>query len=259
MGYDVNVINDDYHKWFSIWNWHRCMALCLYGIDAIEEEEFERQLMFTNSLQYRNVPPEEYDDTNVKITIDAVESKKTVETRIVQVEFDYDKSGCRVIGGRVIVPTSMRNIDDLDKEKVYSMIRLQCETNHMLIENAKTIGITDLEVKKLTSMDGDKTHMGICLILWLSCLIGTLKCSKVKKVDLKMMELVDQAILDIVPIVGEEVLSSLKEDIALAQKHTPSFELDELWSNEDGDLYSMAQFMGVMAQAATIGTGIVLT
>ena len=242
MGYDVTVTETEFKRWFSIWNWHRCLVIAFAGLGLIDDDEIERQLMVVNGLQYRDQSMDPNDDEEVRFHIQR--AKKSDEVTIVQTSYDYDRDG-RIIGGNATMPVSMEmRIDDSFNEGILSMLRMQTETNHLLMDHRKELDLTIDDAKRLHSMCGEEISPYVSMMLGTGAILGLQLCSSEPIEIWEAFEV----------IIGDDInkdkdhpgrLEMLRR-IEEANAHTPTFVIDELWE----EVGAIGSFCGVLFDAA---------
>lgn len=255
MGYDIKVTETEFQRWFSIWNWHRCLVIAFAGLGLIDDDETERQLMVVNGLQYRDQSMDPNDEDEVRFRIQT--AKTPDEATIVQTSYDYDRDG-RIIGGNATMPVSMEmKIDDSFNEGILSMLRMQTETNHLLIAHRKDLGFRIKDCKRLHNMAGEEISPDITTVLGIGAMLGLEQCS-IQSIDIwKALGLMlkpgwddDQEEPDL--HLGQ---IELRKRIENANNHTPTFVLDELWD----EVGTIGSFCGVMFEALGSNSTITIT
>jgi len=252
MGYDITVTTTEFHRWFSIWNWHRCLVIAFAGLGLIDDEETERQLMMVTSLQHTNesnMDPKDEDEARFRVQT----AKKSDEAAIIQTSYDYDRDG-RIIGGNAMVPVSMEmKIDDSFNEGILSMLRMQTETNHLLMDHREELDLTIDEAKRLHSMCGEEIGPFVSMTLATGAILGLQRCSSE---PIAIWEAFEEIVGD--PINEDKEhpgrLYMLKR-IEEAGAHVSSFALDELWE----EVGAIGSFCGVLFDAAFNQSTITIT
>ena len=252
MGYDVNVIDDDYHRWFSIWNWHRCLAFALYGSGELTVNELESELRIALDLQnwdQNNMTPEE-EEKREAIKIKQVKQNKG-DVKVINVSMTYDGNDkLRMTGGMAAIPIfgEMKKEDDVKHgELVMTMIRIQQETNRLLLDNLVNISVTRQEAHDIGTMDGKKVSVETCGKLWFGAVIA-MACAMGGNPDSPGSTLIDSFVKD----------APNWSDAKLKRKRAEfNIELAEYW--DPSEIGSLPAFIGIMAQAIHIGTGILIT
>ena len=56
MGYDITVKRTNFHRWFSVWDWHRCIASALFGLGEMDDDEYKDELYAVTDLQRNGLP-----------------------------------------------------------------------------------------------------------------------------------------------------------------------------------------------------------
>ena len=243
MGYDVKVTKTEFRRWFSIWNWHRCLVIAFAGLGLVDDEEVERQLMMVNNLQHSDesvLDPNDEDESRFQITSG---NNKDDEKTIIQTQYEFDSDGY-IVGGQGIVPIgSHMKVDEKFKRGLFSLLKMQTKTNHLIMDHRETINLDIETAKQLHSMDGEKIPPGECMVLGTGALLGLQLCSSRS--------------LDIMEAFGEmgsdEDVLKLLSDAAVA--HLPPFELEELWD----EVGAIGSFIGVMFEASGNQSTITIT
>jgi len=253
MGYEVNVIDDDYCRWFSIWNWHRCLAFALHGLGELTANELVSEFKVALDLQYwnqHNLTPEE-EEKREAIKIKQVKSNKG-KVKIIHVNMTYDGNDkLRITGGSAAVPISgaMKDKAAVVKhgEHIMTMIRMQQETNRLCLDKLANISVTRQEAHDFGTMDGEKISADTCSKLWLGGMIA-MACVGNGNPDDKAAKVMQSFIRDVVNW----------SDAKFKRKRAQiNFELTEYWDTKE--LGSLPAFIGIMAQAAHTQTGILIT
>lgn len=266
MGYDVKVNKTKFHRWFSIWNWHRLMATVLFGWGLFDDEEFKRELTIANNLQHHDAPttPEEEEKYRVKITEmkESDGSKKEPTKGYFITEWQYDVEG-RITGGitQAKYPNleAKKNDEEFIEKLTTSMMasnRMIGHTNDMIFDNKTPLGFKNNACRYMTTIGDGKPleDMHIPVVLGIGATLGMIRASKESHPEIIGMivglfdsfkEQVSAKVYseDFEPIAGMSL-----ELCSTAEDHTLSFELDEYW--DPNDLGSIASFIAIMMDAA---------
>jgi len=259
MGYDVEILREKgapkYHRWFSIWNWHRLMVSVLYGMGALNDEQVEGQLMTVTSLQ--NGQHESEGENNVEMLIkksDDQTSGKNLKRIVIIHDIEYDVKG-RGIGCVVRVPEevvdSFDNKKDFDKfmHSMEASSHMQMMTNHLLFDYQEETGFGNKTCQDLSSMGGRPIDYDTCKMIATGIQLALARFGILGDDFLDgMSEVVD----------APEVISALRGAFAYAAKECPStLELDELW--DPNELGSIGLFVGLFTQTAFDGSSVKIT
>ena len=258
MGYDVTVIKTNYHRWFSIWNWHRCLVLTLYGMDVFDDEVFTNKMMQVSDLQNLELPKtqEEEDKFLVKKT---KKDESPEERRVIQHNMERDDDGY-IIGGAIILPLGPKEkFDERMERAMMSSLQIQAATSEILLDNKDTIGLTKDECITLASMDGTEIKDEHSMRLYMGCLIGMIRASVGKIPEdraVEMLKLTKDLLRLDHPVIqkteegrrkSKEMDKVLTRMFNKAREHKPDFEIDELWDPDE--LVAVGKFIGLMAES----------
>ena len=255
MGYDVTVIKTDYHRWFSIWNWHRCLLLTLYGAGLFEDDVFSNKMMQVSALQNSEQPQTQEEEDKFLVRKAELAKADKSEQRIVQHQLDRDDDGY-VIGGNIAVPMGKGEVFDERMERMLmSTMRIQAETTSLLLDNKDEFGLTKDECITLASMDGGEINDKKCSLLFIGCAMGLIATGHNKEVisenDEFRMQIRELFQVDNPSIRDEKQAVKLAKGIdSLFDKGGESnsnLVLDELWDPEE--MFAIAKFFGIMAES----------
>lgn len=266
MGYDVTVTKTEFHRWFSIWNWHRCIAISLYGLGIIDDDEIERQLMLTTNLQHHDQPMDPKDESKYQLRLQEIEEKvgeiTDANKRIIETHHDYDDKG-RLIGGRAMIPMTPEEMESMGgqekvSEMVFSTIRMQAETNTILFDNQEELEFDNETCRLLSTMEGIPIDPLPCAMFGTGAMIG-----------LELLMKSGENPTDLIKIFGtlfepekateedKEKMNFFRKLIERARDRDPQFELTELWAEDE--IGSIASFVGVMMEAVLTKSTIKIT
>tara|TARA_B100000073_G_C23727081_1_gene569614 strand:- start:945 stop:1766 length:822 start_codon:yes stop_codon:yes gene_type:complete len=264
MGYDVKVNKTEFERWFSIWNWHRLMALVLFGWSIFDDDDLKRELTIANNLQHHDAPttPEE-EEKQEKFRVEIAEEESESETQkgYFLSEWKYTTEG-RIIGGvtRGVFPSGHKPSEKTVAKITASMMasnRMIAATNDMLFDHKEQLGLKNNACRYMTTIgDGkDLEDMHIPFMLGIGAAIGMARASKQGR--LEAMGAMITGLFDSVKdkLDGDEYPAEFENFKGMstvlfdeAHEHKLSFELDEYWSPDE--LGSMAAFIAVMMDAA---------
>ena len=148
MGYDITVKNTKFHRWFSVWDWHRCIASALFGLGEIDDDEYRDELYAVNDLQQNGLPKNEDGERVSMADIETMVETKEVEKTIVEIKMDYDDE-LRAIGAAALipVPAKMAEAKDFNPEELAEMIggtvAIQVRTNNLLHDHKGELRLTN--------------------------------------------------------------------------------------------------------------------
>jgi hypothetical protein len=176
MGYDITVKRTEFHRWFSVWNWHRCIASAVYGMGGMNDEEYKQELYSVTDLQQNGLPKDKDGEVVSMADIDTKIEPKNVEKTIIEVNINYDDE-LRAIGASALipVPTKMAEAKDFDEKQFAEMIggtvAIQVRTNHLLHDHKEGLLLTNEDCQLLSSMEGReiRREMPMMLAVGLGC------------------------------------------------------------------------------------------
>ena len=250
MGYDVEILREKgapkYHRWFSIWNWHRLMVSVLYGMGALNDEQVEGQLMTVTSLQNGQYESEGEDTVEMLIKkSDNQTSGKNLKRILIIHDIEYDVKG-RGIGCVVRVPEevveSFTDKKDFDKfmHSMEATSHMQMMTNHLLFDYQEETGLGNKTCQNLSSMSGKPIDADTCKMLATGIQLALARFGILGGDFLDgMSEVVD----------APDIISDMRGAFAfVAKEHASTLELDELWDPKD--MGCIGPFVGLFTQAA---------
>ena len=248
MGYDVKVIETNYERWFSMWDWYRCLLTALFGAGTIEEDEYKGQLLGTTNLQAEaNGAPtdpereEEYEFVRKK----RKKKSESGETNIIMTKFEYDEDGF-VTGGW------FETDQDSNVDAVAKVMLIQAMSNGLLQSNREALGLDQDVCIELTSMNGNTISSEVAFRLGIGAACGLAYT--------KHYELVSKMIEAWCTIIGmpeepvEEVRSNLEE---MREKGKIGFEIDEYV--DDQQIGAIISFIITMLDAAGAHSDFIIT
>lgn len=257
MGYDVKVMKSDFKRWFSIWDWNRCMLFALYGADIIDDDKFVKELYSVLDLENNGVPtdPEEYAKYQVAIEIDRKSHEEDgKEITIIHHDFQYDDEGY-VVGSMVICPLpghEDKTEEELVKhiEGLQACILVQAKTNNLLVANHDALFLSKVECRKLAVMSGEPISADVAMRIMVSVTCGLAKCFDLSKPSEDEIPTLSVGIPMMFEMAGfpEEMIKSLGGLIATQEAHEPSFDFQEYL--DDDSVFALMRFISVMGDAA---------
>ena len=170
MGYDITVKRTEFHRWFSVWNWHRCIASAIYGMGGMSDEEYKQELYAVTDLQQNGLPKDKDGEIVSMADIDTKIETKEVEKTVIEVNIDYDDE-LRAIGASALipVPTKMAKAKDFDEKQFAEMIggtvAIQVRTNHLLHEHKEGLLLENEDCQLLSSMEGKEIRQEVPMML----------------------------------------------------------------------------------------------
>ena len=248
MGYNAKVTKTEFERWFSIWDWHRCLVLGCLGAEIIDEKEAERQLIMVSNLQYEGYSADPNDVESIRESIQDEVRFKIVnegEPNIIHTHFDFDDEG-HVVAGRAMVGLDFEP-DEKFMSGIISMMRIQSETNKLLINHRERLGLDIDTCIILHSMSGEEVSPEICNMLGMSTMMGL---ERLSKEPIKLWEAL-VSLLD----VKNDMIAQMTAVVEEARAHEPSFELDELWE----EIHTAGSFCALMFDAAVSRSTITIT
>lgn len=248
MGYDVKVLQTNYQRWFSVWDWYRCLLTAFFGAGIIEEDDYKGQLLFTTNLQAEasGAPTdpereEEYEFVRKK----RKRKSKSGEKNIIMTNFEYDEEGF-VIGGWFDV-NQTSNVDGVVK-----VMTIQAVTKNMVNRNREALGFDRDVCIELTSMNGNAISSEVAFRLGMGAACGLAYT--------KHYELVTMMIEAWCTVIGmpeepvEEVRSNLE---VMREKGKIGFEIDEYVDDEQ--IGAIISFIITMLDAAGANSDFIIT
>ena len=262
MGYDITVKRTNFHRWFSVWNWHRCVASAIYGLGGLDDEEYKQELYSVNDLQQNGLPKDDNGEVVSMADIDTKIETKEMEKTIIEIDMQYDDE-LRAIGAAALIPVPANVADSKDfnpeefAEMIAGSINIQVRTNNLLHDHKEELQLTDQDCQLLSSMDGKEIRREVPMILAVglgSCLerlgIGSQKGS-MREVWTNLLDEME---------VPEPIRTGVFEPIFQlfdeSAKHKISFEVAEYLETES--LASLASAISIMGDATFSGSTIMI-
>ena len=259
MGYDITVKNTKFHRWFSVWDWHRCIASVLFGLGELDDDEYKDELYAVNDLQQNGIPK---DEDGERVSMADIETKletKEVEKTIVEIDMQYDDE-LRAIGAAALipVPAKMAEAKDFNPEQLAEMIggsiAIQVRSSNLLHDHKGELRLTNEDCKLLTSMDGEEIRREMPMMLAVglgSCLEKITGGGGMRTAFATMLDDMEVPKEDQNTIFGP-ILAQFDE----AAKHELSFEITEYLEPES--MASLASALAVMFDAFFSGSTITI-
>mgnify|MGYP001231285619 CR=1 FL=1 len=254
MGYDITVKRTNFHRWFSVWNWHRCVASAIYGLGGLDDEEYRNELYAVNDLQQNGLPKDDNGEVVSMADIDTkIETGTNVEKTVIQVDVQYDDE-LRAIGAAALIPVPAKVADSKDfnpeefAEMIAGTINIQVRTNNLLHDHKEMMQFTDKDCQLLSSMDGEEIRREAPMML----AIGLGSCLEKLGLDGQKgsMREVWTNLLDELEM-PEPIRTSMFEPIFQlfdeSAKHEVSFEIAEYLEMES--LAAFASAIAIMGDA----------
>ena len=237
MGYDITVKNTKFHRWFSVWDWHRCIASVLFGLGEIDDDEYRDELYAVNDLQRNGLPK---DDNGERVSMADIKTKietKEVEKTIVEVNIDYDDE-LRAIGAAALIPVPAKMVEakDFDAKQFAEMIggtvAIQVRTNNLLHDHKEGLRITNEDCQRLSSMEGEeiRREMPLMLAMGLGSCLEKISAQDYSKDPPGSMRQAWTAMLDDMEIpqdIRDEMFEPLLRIFDICAEHELSFEITE--------------------------------
>ena len=259
MGYDITVKETKFTRWFSVWDWHRCIASVLFGIGVIDDDEYKDELYAVTDLQRNGMPKDKDGETVSMADIETKLETKKVETTIVEIKIDYDDE-LRATGAMAVVPVpeKMAEAKDFDPEDLAEMIggsvAIQVRTNHLLHDHKEGLRITNKDCQLLSSMEGEEIRRDLPMMLAAglgSCLEKITNSGGIKKSWVKMLDTMDMP-----KDAQEEVFGPILTMFDACVEYELSFEIKEYITAES--MMALASALGVMVDAFFTGSTITI-
>jgi len=259
MGYDITVKETKFHRWFSVWNWHRCIASVLFGLGVIDDKEYKDELYAVTDLQQNGLPKDKDGEIVSMADIDTKVETKNVEKTIVEVKIDYDDE-LRAIGASALipVPTKMAEAKDFDEKQFAEMIggtvAIQVRTNHLLHDHKEKLRLENEDCQRLSSMEGEEIRREIAMMLAMglgSCLEKITDGGGMRKAWTTMLDDIDTP-----QDVRDELFEPLLRVFDQSAEHELSFEITEYMEGEQ--MAALASGLAVAVDAFLNGSTIII-
>ena len=261
MGYDITVKKTKFHRWFSVWNWHRCIASAIFGLGELNDEEYKDELYAVTDLQQNGLPKNKDGEAISKAEIHTKMETKDVEKTIIEVNIDYDDE-LRAIGAAALIPVPKRMAEAKDfnpkefAEMIGGTVAIQVRTNNLLHDHKKKLQLENKDCQLLSSMEGKeiKSEVPMKLAVGLgSCLekISPGFDSKMVPTWTSMMN-----DMEMPENIQQELFGPMLAMFNESAKHELSFEITEYLEGES--MASLASALAVMVEAMFSGSEIVI-
>lgn len=248
MGYDIKVLETNYERWFSVWDWYRCLLMALFGAGIIEEGYYKSQLLDTTNLQAEaNGAPtdpereEEYEFVRKKRD----EKSESGEHTIIMTNFEYDEEGF-VIGG------SFETDQDASVDNIAKVMMIQAKANQLLQSNREALGFDRDVCIELTSMNGNAISSEVAIRLGMGAACGLAYTNH--------YELVSEMIGAWCTVIGmsEEPTKQVRYKLEIMkEKGRIGFEIDEYVDGEQ--IAAIIGFIIAMLDAAGSNSDFIIT
>ena len=260
MGYDITVKNTKFHRWFSVWDWHRCIASVLFGLGEIDDDEYRNELYAVNDLQQNGLPK---DKDGERVSMADIETKletKEVEKTVVEIKMDYDDE-LRAIGAAALIPVPAKMVEakDFDPEQLAEMIggtvAIQVRTNNLLHDHKGELRLTNEDCQRLASMEGKEIRRDLPMLL----AVGLGCCLEKMTDDGGGMRTAYTTMLDDMEVPKEDqnrIFGPILAQFDECAKHELSFEITEYLEPES--MASLASALAVMTDAFFSGSTITI-
>lgn len=263
MGYDITVKRTKFHRWFSVWNWHRCVASAIYGLGGLDDEEYRHELYTVNDLQQNGLPKDDDGEILSIADIDTtINPDKNVEKTIVEIDMQYDDE-LRATGATALIPVPAKLADSKDfnpeefAEMIAGTINIQVRTNNLLHDHKEELRLTDKDCQLVSSMEGEEIRREVPMMLAVglgSCLeklgIGSQKGS-MREVWTNLLD--EMEVPEPIRTAMFEPIFELFDESA---KHKITFEVAEYLEAES--LASLASAIAIMGDATFSGSTIMI-
>ena len=259
MGYDITVKNTEFHRWFSVWNWHRCIASAIFGLGGIDDKEYRKELYAVNDLQRNGLAKNEDGEVLSDAEINTKIETKDVKKVVIEVQINYDNEQ-RATGAMVAVPVPKRMAEaqDFNPEKlaetISGAIAIQVRTNNLLHDHKEKLKLTNEECKLLSNMDGEEIGRHVPLMM----AVGLGSCLEIVTdgggIGKAWTEIMDQ--METPERLRKDLFEPILEVYDESSKRELSFEITEYMESEQ--LASLASALATMVEAIFSGSKIVI-
>lgn len=259
MGYDITVKNTKFHRWFSVWDWHRCIASVLFGLGELDDDEYRDELYAVNDLQQNGLPKNEDGERVSMADIETMVETKEVEKTIVEIKMDYDDE-LRAIGAAALipVPAKMAEAKDFNPEKLAEMIggtvAIQVRTNNLLHDHKGELRLTNEDCQRLASMEGKEIRRELPMMLAVglgSCLEKMADGGGMREAWTSMLN-----DMEVPQEIQDEMFEPMLKLFDVCAEHELSFEITEYLEPES--MASLASAVAVMTDAFFSGSTITI-
>ncbi len=260
MGYDITVTKTKFHRWFSVWNWHRCIVSVMFGLGVVDDDEYKDELYAVTDLQQNGLPKDKDGEVVSMADIDTKVETKDVERTIVEVKVEYDDE-LRAIGATALIPVpeKMAEAKDFDPAKFAEMIggtvAIQVRTNHLLHDHKEKLRLTNEDCQLLSSMDGAEIRRDLAMML----AMGLGSCiEKISEDGGGMREAWTHMLddMDVPQDVRDELFEPLLRVFDISREHELSFEITEYMEGEQ--FATLASGLAVAVDAFFSGSTITI-
>tara|TARA_B100000029_G_C17580694_1_gene959560 strand:+ start:970 stop:1761 length:792 start_codon:yes stop_codon:yes gene_type:complete len=262
MGYDITVKRTKFHRWFSVWDWHRCIASAIFGLGEIDDKEYRNELYAVNDLQRNGLVKNEEKEEWWKPTDDEINIKaetKDVDKVIIEVKIDYDNE-LRAIGAMaaIPVPEKMAEAPDFNPkefaESISGTVAIQVRTNNLLHDHKKRLKLTNEQCKLLSCMDGENIDREVSLLL----AVGLGCCLEIATdgggIGQAWQSMMDD--MNMPERIQRHLFGPILEAFDVSSKQELSFEIMEYMEPEQ--LGSLASALALVVDAVFSGSDIVI-
>ena len=258
MGYDITVKRTKFHRWFSVWDWHRCIASVLFGLGELDDDEYRDELYAVTDLQQNGLPKDKDGERVSMADIETMVETKEVEKTVVEIKMDYDDE-LRAIGAAALIPVSakMAEAKNFNPEELAEMIggsvAIQVRTNNLLHDHKGELRLTNEDCQRLASMEGNEIRRDLPMLL----AVG-LGCCLEKMAGGSMRESLT-TILDDLEMPEEDrnrMFGPILAHFDEAAKHELSFEITEYLEPES--MVALSSALAVMFDAFFSGSTITI-
>ena len=258
MGYDITVKRTKFHRWFSVWDWHRCIASVLFGLGEIDDDEYRDELYAVNDLQQNGLPKNEDGERVSMADIETMVETKEVEKTVVEVKIDYDDE-LRAIGAAALIPVPAKMVEakDFSPEELAEMIggtvAIQVRTNNLLHDHKGELRLTNEDCQRLASMEGNEIRRDLPMLLavGLGCCLEKMAGGSMRESLTTMLDDLEMPKEDQNRMFGP-ILAHFDE----AAKHELSFEITEYLEPES--MMALSSALAVMFDAFFSGSTITI-
>ena len=258
MGYDITVKETKFHRWFSVWDWHRCIASVLFGLGEIDNDEYRDELYAVTDLQQNGLPKNEDGERVSMADIETMVETKEVEKTVVEIKMDYDDE-LRAIGAAALIPVPAKMVEakDFNPEELAEIIggsvAVQVRTNNLLHDHKEGLRLTNEDCQRLASMEGKqiRRELPMMLAVGLGCCLEKMASGSMRESWTAMLDSLEMPKEDQNRMFGP-ILAQFDE----AAKHELSFEITEYLEPES--MMALSSALAVMVDAFFSGSTITI-
>jgi hypothetical protein len=272
MGYDLTIKREKdspkYHRWFNIWNWHRCLVLTLTGMGAIDSTELEKHLMGINDLEHGHLSEEDRAGIKEAVKKSGVQNEGLDMLRkddpvkyVILLDPVTDVQG-RIMDINIQIPNKLlKTLTDVDEEEaevqktmtgIWGSAKAQTMTNHVLFDTKAYTGFGNRTCVTLSSNQGLVLERNAVKAIAVGMQVA------LSRFNILGDDFLDglAELLSIEPNTLDE-LKRLSKSVHKQSEHEDKIELDELW--DPTEFHSIAKFFGMFMQAASEDNEIIIT